>query len=126
MGFDFLEQARRIIGINSISGRGTVAIAEHVAGQLGQARVGETGEEAADPDRRDRATPVVAHDALHEPAALDRLRDGVFRPTGQPSLLAARGVLAEGERTRWLVRIAHGLNRGCSIGTPTVNQAGAG
>jgi len=34
MGFDFLEQARRIIGINSISARGTVAISEHVAGLM--------------------------------------------------------------------------------------------
>jgi len=34
MGFDFLEQARRVIGINSISARGTMAIAEHVAGLM--------------------------------------------------------------------------------------------
>ena len=34
MGFDFLEQARRVIGINSISARGTVTIAEHVAGLM--------------------------------------------------------------------------------------------
>jgi succinyl-diaminopimelate desuccinylase len=34
MGFDFLEQARRMIGTNSISARGTVAIAEHVAGLM--------------------------------------------------------------------------------------------
>jgi len=34
MRFDFLEQAQRLIAIDSVSSRGTVAIAEHVAGLM--------------------------------------------------------------------------------------------